>query len=76
MKCKLSPNDYHMPCKSRFKFELIDCQCQVANTITGSIPYQLYKDIEEINGLQAAKDAWWDFYKWLNEQETLQDNNI
>ena len=39
--------------------------------ITGSINMDLYKDIADINGLQAAKDAWWEVYKWIQEQNKL-----
>ena len=76
MKCTAGPNDYHMPTPPKFWVEMRDCQCQVYARISGSLPYDIIEDIKMIDGEQAAKDAWWDVYLWIREQEKLQDEFI
>jgi len=36
-------------------------------TITGSISYELFRDIADLKGLPAAKDAWWEIYEWIEK---------
>jgi hypothetical protein len=73
MKCTAGPNDYHMPTRPKFVITMRDCQLRVSNVITGSLPYETIEDIKTIDGEQAAKDAWWELYLWIREQERIQD---
>jgi hypothetical protein len=33
--------------------------------INGSVSLDSYKNIVELEGLSAAKDAWWELYEWI-----------
>jgi hypothetical protein len=73
MKCTVGPNDYHLLVRPKFNITIYDCQCQVTARISGSLPYDTIEDIKDLEGLQAAKDAWWELYLWIREQERIQD---
>ena len=55
------------------KFTITDfgdmCKPEQKVVITGSIDVSLYKDIAD---LDAAKDAWWEFYQWIQEESKKQ----
>lgn len=71
--CKLGPNEYHLQPRAKIELTIYDCQCKVANKISGSFSWSLYKDMEDLKGLNEAKEAWWEVYLWFKEQERLQD---
>ena len=73
MKCSAGPNDYHFLAKQKLELTLRDCQYKVTNVITAKINWDLYEDLIPYHGEQAAKDAWWEVYLWMKEQEKLQD---
>jgi len=76
MKCTAGPNDYHLLVRPKFDVIIYDCQCQVTSRISGSLSLDLYEDIKDLEGEQAAKDAWWEVYLWIREQEKKQDESI
>ena len=73
MKCSAKPGGHHLLVMPKFSLTIYDCQCQITNIITGSINLDVYNDVAEFHGLQAAKDGWWEFYLWLKEQEKIQN---
>jgi hypothetical protein len=74
MKCPIGPHGgYHLLVRPKFTLTIYDCQCQVANVITGRIPFDEFEDIKAYHGEQVAKDGWWEIYLWLKEQERLQN---
>ena len=42
--------------------------------ITGSISLSLYQDIADLDGLNKAKDAWWELYEWIMDERKKQRN--
>lgn len=40
--------------------------------ITGSISLSLYQDIADLDGLNKAKDAWWELYEWIMDERKKQ----
>jgi hypothetical protein len=73
MKCSAGPNDYHLLARQKLVLTLRDCQQKITNTITASINWDLYDDLIPHQGELASKDAWWEVYLWMKEQERLQD---
>jgi hypothetical protein len=73
MKCSAKPGEYCLPTKPTFTLTIRDCQYNVTNVITGSVCWDLYEDIRDTGGVQQAKDAWWEVYLWMREQERLQN---
>jgi hypothetical protein len=76
MKCPVKPGDYHMPIRPKFVVTIYDCQLKVTNVITGSLPYDVIEDLKDLEGLQAAKDAWWTVYEGIREIERKQNESI
>lgn len=76
MKCTAAPNEYHLLVRPKFSVTLYDCQCNVTNIISGSLSYDLIQDILETDGLQEAKDAWWETYLWIKQQEVRQNEKL
>jgi hypothetical protein len=42
--------------------------------MTGSISLSLYQDIADLDGLDKAKDAWWELYEWIMTERKRQRN--
>ena len=66
------PNDYHLLTRPKMNVKIYDCQCNVVANIEGNLSLDLIEDIYSKEGPQAAKDAWWETYLWIKEQEAIQ----
>jgi len=75
MKCTAGPNDYHFLTRPTFVVTIRDCQYNVTNVISGSLPYDTIEDMKSYHGEQIAKDSWWEVYLWIREQERLQNES-
>lgn len=40
--------------------------------IDGNLALDLIDDIKDVEGLQSAKDAWWETYLYIRQQEAKQ----
>jgi len=62
----------------RPKFIIVDygnmCNPKEKVEITGSISLSLYQDIANLDGLDKAKDAWWELYEWIITETKRQRN--
>lgn len=67
-----SLNDYHLLTLPKFNVTIYDCQCNVVANIDGNLALDLIEDIQEAEGIQAAKDVWWETYLYIKEQENKQ----
>lgn len=67
-----SPNDYHLLVRPQFNVKIYDCQCNVVANIDGNLALDLIEDIKETEGIQSAKDVWWETYLYIKEQKNKQ----
>jgi len=74
-KCSAGINDYHLPTNPKFTLTIRDCQCKLTNVIEGHLPLSLICDLEEIDGIDIAKDAWWEVFLNIRDKVNEQDLN-
>lgn len=74
-KCSANINAYHLPTNPRFTLIVKDCQCKVTNIIDGQLPLSIICDIEELEGVEGAKNAWWEVFVNIKNKVIEQDLN-
>lgn len=67
-----SPNDYHLLVPPKFNVQIYDCQCNIVANINGNLALDVIENIKETEGIQEAKDVWWETYLYIKEQEEKQ----
>lgn len=66
------PNDYHLLTQPKFNVRIYDCQGNIVANIDGVLPLDTIENTKDLEGIETAKNEWWEIYLYIREQENKQ----